>query len=301
MSTVMNAPPTAAPQTADGSAGAKEKRPWALKSLPPFPAVALQLLSLLDDTEAPMKKIIDLLRIDPAISAEILRVSNSALYGLSRRIDNVSHAIVVLGTEVVKRLALTVALGRFSHSFLRNQSLRICWDHSVACALIAEELADAMGQPKDPAYTSGLLHDVGRLALLACYPAEYGNLIAVVRENDFDELECERQLFDIDHCAAGEWLGRQWNLPAEFVQAIARHHAAEATDKSLLSIVTAANSIADTIGFNVLEMPPRSTVGEIVARLPIENRDEVIADLEGFEEKVRLALGAVTPSAGPKS
>ena len=296
MSTVMNAAPIA-----DGSAGPKEKRPWALKSLPPFPAVALQLLSQLDDTEVPMKKIVDLLRIDPALSAEIMRVSNSALYGLSRRVDNVSHAIVVLGTEVVKRLALTVALGRFSHSFLRNQSLRICWDHSVACALIAEKLADAMGQPKDRAYTSGLLHDVGRLALLACYPAEYGNLIAVARENDFDELECERQLFDIDHCAAGEWLGHQWNLPAEFVEAIAQHHAAEATDKSLLSIVTAANSIADTIGFNVLEMPPRSTVGEIVAGLPIKNREELIEKLEGFEEIIRSALGAVTPSAGPRS
>ncbi len=296
MSTVTNAPPTA-----DGIAGPKEKRPWALKSLPPFPAVALQLLSLLDDTEAPMKKVVDLLRIDPALSAEVLRVSNSALYGLSRKIDNVSHAIVVLGTEVVKRLALTIALGRFSHAFLRNQSLRICWDHSVACALIAEELAAAMDQPKDRAYTAGLLHDVGRLALLACYPGEYGNLMAVARENNFDELECERQLFDIDHCAAGEWLGHQWNLPAEFVEAIAQHHAAEATDKSLLSIVTAANSIADTIGFNVLEMPPRSTVGEIVAGLPIKNRKKLIEEFEGFEEKIRLALGAVTPAAGPKS
>ena len=296
MSTVMNAPPIAGQSTAP-----KEKRPWALKSLPPFPAVALQLLSLLDDTEAPMKKVVDLLRIDPALSAEILRVSNSALYGLSRRIDNVSHAIVVLGTEVVKRLALTIALGRFSHSFLRNQSLRVCWDHSVACALIAEKLAGAMHQPKDRAYTAGLLHDVGRLALLACYPAEYGNLMTVARENDFDELECERQLFDVDHCAAGEWLGRQWNLPPEFVEAIAQHHAAEAKDKSMLSIVTAGNSIADTIGFNVLDMPPKATVAEIMAGLPMDDRENVIEELEGFEEKIRAALGAVTPSAGPKS
>jgi putative nucleotidyltransferase with HDIG domain len=296
MSTVLNAP-----TTADESAAPKEKRPWALKSLPPFPAVALQLLSLLDDSEVPMKKVVELLRIDPALSAEILRVSNSALYGLSRRIDNVSHAIVVLGTDVVKRLALTVALGRFSHSFLRNQSLRVCWDHSVACALVAEKLAEAMGQPEDRAYTSGLLHDVGRLALLACYPVEYGNLMAVARENDFDELECERQLFDIDHCAAGEWLGREWNLPPEFVEAIAHHHTAEAKGNSLLSTVTAANSIADTIGFNVLDMPPKASVAEIVAELPLDDREDVIEELENFEEKIRSALGAVTPSAGPKS
>ena len=270
-------------------------RPWALKALPPFPAVALQLLSLLDDDEVPMKKIVELLRIDPALSAEILRVSNSALYGLSRRVDNVSHAIVVLGTEVVKRLALTVALGRFSHGFLRNQGLRICWDHSVACALIAEELAEAMDVPKDRAYTAGLLHDVGRLALLACYPNEYGNLIVVARENDFDELECERQLFDIDHCAAGEWLGREWNLPQDFVDAIGQHHTAEADDRSMISVITAANAVADTIGFNVLQIPPKSTVAEVIANLPIPDHDALANKLEEYPETVRNTIGAVTP------
>ena len=273
-----------------------DKKPWALKALPPFPAVALQLLNILDDDDVPMKKIVDLLRVDPALSAEILRVSNSALYGLSRRIDNVSHAIVVLGTEVVKRLALTVALGRFSHSFLRDKSLRICWDHSIACALVAEELAMAMDQPKDRAYTAGLLHDVGRLALLACYPNEYGNLLAVARENDFDELECERELFDIDHCAAGEWLGGHWNLPAEFVESIANHHTAEVKDKSLLSIITASNTVADAIGFNVLDMSAKATVDETLAGLPLDNREEVVEKLENFGDEVRKAIGSVTPA-----
>ncbi len=276
-------------------------KPWALKSLPPFPAVALQLLSLLDDDEAPMKKIVGLLRIDPALSAEILRVSNSALYGLSRRVDNISHAIAVLGTEVVKRLALTVALGRFSHSFLRNQELRICWDHSVACALIAEELAEALDVARDRAYTSGLLHDVGRLALLACYPNEYGNLLAVARENDFDELECERQLFDIDHCAAGEWLGREWNLPQDFVDAIGQHHTAEAADRSMLSIIAAASAVADTIGFNVLQMPPKLTVAEVIANLPIPDHATLADKLEKYPETIRNAIGAVTPGTGSSS
>ena len=280
------------------AAPSETARPWALKSLPPFPAVALQLLSVLDDDEVPMKKIVALLRIDPALSAEILRVSNSALYGLSRRVDNVSHAIVVLGTEVVKRLALTVASGRFSHSFLRNQGLRICWDHSVACALIAEELAQEIDVAKDRAYTAGLLHDVGRLALLACYANEYENLLVVARENDFDELECERQLFDIDHCAAGEWLGRQWNLPQDFVDAIGHHHTAEAADRSMLSVITAANAVADTIGFNVLQIPPKSTVAEVIANLPIADHDALADKLENYSETIRNTIGAVTPGAG---
>jgi len=284
------APDTAAPQS-------EEKRPWALHALPPFPAVALQLMSLLDDTDAPIKKIVSLLRIDPALSAEILRVSNSALYGLSRRIDNISHAVVVLGTEVVKRLALTVALSRFSRSFMRVHGLRVCWDHSVACALLAEELAQAMNQPRDRAYTAGLLHDIGRLALLTCYPVEYNNLFVVARENDFDELECEWELFDVDHCAAGAWLARHWNLPEDFVEAISRHHDAEPIDASLLSIVTAAHHVANRIGFHVLDVPSDKSVAEILARLPLPDSHATAEKLEGFADSIRGSLATFTPNA----
>ncbi len=291
MSTQTNAPEVDATES-----GSAETKPWALKSLPPFPAVALQLLSLLDDDEVPMKKVSDLLRIDPALSAEILRVANSALYGLSGRIDNISHAMVVLGTEVVKRLALTVALGRFSQSFLRNQSLRVCWDHSVACGLVAEELASMMQQPRDRAYTAGLLHDVGRLALLACYPVEYGNLFDVAREHHFDELECERHLFDVDHCVAGEWLGHSWNLPAEFVESIAQHHTARAVDNSLLSVVTASSAITDALGFNVMQVSSEESIGGIISDLPIADREAASRKLEDFRDHIRATLGSVAPS-----
>ena len=253
-------------------------------------------MSLLDDSDVPIKKVVSLLRIDPVLSAEILRVANSALYGLSRRIDNVSHAVVVLGTEVVKRLALTVALGRFSRSFMRIHGLRVCWDHSVACALLSEELAQAMNQPKDRAYTAGLLHDIGRLALLTCYPVEYNNLFAVARENEFDELQCEWELFDIDHCAAGAWLARHWNLPEEFVEAISVHHHAEPVDASLVSTVTAAHHVANCIGFHILDVPPSKSVEEIIARLPLADSKATAEKLEGLADSIRGTIATITPA-----
>ena len=281
------------------SASEKPERPWAIRSLPPFPAVALQLMSLLDDAEAPMRQVVNLLRVDPALSAEILRVANSALYGLSGNISNVSHAVVVLGSDSVRRLSLTVALGRFSSRFLRHQGLRTCWDHSVAAGMVAEELAELLNQPKDRAYTAGLLHDIGRLALLACHPNEYGNLLAVVRENDFDELEGERQMFDVDHCAAGEWLGRHWNLPGDMVAAIATHHQRSPDDASIESIVAAAARIADALGFPVIK---RESVeepldwAELLRGLPVPDPDKAAARLEGFDERIRSAIATVSPS-----
>jgi HD-like signal output (HDOD) protein len=270
-------------------------RPWAIKSLPPFPAVAMQLLSLLDDDDVPMKQVVTLLRVDPALSAEILRVSNSALYGLSRRIDNVSHAVVVLGTESVKRLALTVALGKFSGQFARSHGLRGCWDHSIAMALSAERLADLLHQPRDRAYTAGLLADVGRLALLACYPNEYGNLLEVARENDFDLLECERQMFDIDHCAAGEWLARHWNLPEYLVEAIGLHHSSDASPESIAGIVAAADAIADAAGFASPPMPVRRTIDEILTGLPIREQESAQSAFANMAEAIDRALSAFAP------
>ena len=71
---------------------------------------------------------------------------------------------------------------------------------------------------RDRAYTAGLLHDVGRLALLVKYPKEYANLLAVVAENPFDMLDTERQLFDIDHCEAGDYLSKTWTFPPDILK-----------------------------------------------------------------------------------
>ena len=284
-------------KSAPSSVGAVgDDKPWALKSLPPFPAVALQLLSLLDDETVPMRQVVNLLRVDPALSAEILRVSNSALYGLSRRIDNISHAIVVLGTDSVKRLALTVALGRFSHGFMRDKGLRICWDHSVACALLCEELSDTLHQARDRAYTIGLLHDVGRLAILACYPKEYGNMLEVARENDFDELECERQLFDIDHAAAGQWLAQHWNLPSDFAEAISSHRGAPYAEGTLRGMVSSADALTNAMGFGVLQTAGQPTIAEIIDQLPFQDKAKAVEHYGAMAAKIRSTMGAISPS-----
>ena len=270
-------------------------RPWAIKRLPPFPAVALQLLSLLDDEDVPMSRVVKLLRVDPALSAEILRVSNSALYGLSRRIDNVSHAVVVLGTEIVKRLALTVALGRFSRSGLAHKGLRVCWDHSLAVALLSERLAEAMLLPRDRGYTAGLLHDVGRLALLACHPVEYANMLEVAHANDFDALECERQLFDVDHGEAGEWLARHWNLPVDLVEAIARHHDPALTGVDIATAVRAADRLADALGFAVILRERNESPADIVSVMSLPDPEAFVERLEGFVGDIEAAIHAISP------
>lgn len=270
------------------------KPPWAAKPLPPFPAVALQLMGLLD-SDVPVKEVVKLLRVDPALSGEILRVSNSALFGVSRRIDSVSHAVVILGGESVKRLALTAALGRFTRQFMRHPGLRACWDHSLACALVAEELAELLNRPKDSAYTAGLLHDLGRLALLACDAEMYTELLGRVHESAATELERERESFGVDHCAAGEWLARHWNLPDDFVAAIATHHSCDPAENSLAGTIAAADRVADAVGYSAVAWAVTPDLPQALEPLPLADHEAAAERLEEFGKGIADSIALISP------
>jgi putative nucleotidyltransferase with HDIG domain len=267
-----------------------------VKSLPPFPAVALQLLSLLDNPEVPLKKIVDLLRMDPALSAELLRVANSALYGFVQRIDTINHAVVILGSENAKRLALTVSLSKFVSGFWRQENLRACWDHVIAAAVLAEQLAVEVNLSKDRAYTAALLHDIGRLALLISSPADYASLLTAAREQNVDQLESERRRFDIDHCAMGRWLAQHWNLPPDFAAAISEHHQEGAVHGALTPLIRAACQLADAVGFSAVPSPSTRTVPEILTCLPLPDPARAAADVEASREFIRHAVRTIDPS-----
>ena len=279
----------------DTAAQVKQERPAALRDLPPFPGVALRLLTLLDRSNVTVQDIEQVLRMDAALSAKILRIANSAFYASRYPIDSLQQATVRLGIMGLKRTALTVALGGLMSGRGKNQALQQCWHHSVAGALISEELAKMLGQSPDRAYTAGLLHDIGRLGLLACYPDRWQGMLEVANRHGIGELEAERDLFGIDHCAAGRWLAKDWNLPEEFVDAIENHHTAEIRDASLLSIVTAANTLANVLGYDTFDLERTETIAEVIEGLPLKDRPQAVERIEGLRDTIHNALSAFAP------
>ena len=255
----------------------------------------MKLINLLDSPDTSVEEIVKLLRLDPSLTSEMLRVSNSALYGSSGRIDHVSQALTMLGTETVKRIVLTLSMGAFTRSFLRDEKQEVCWHHSVACAILSERLAPPLGQPAEKAYTVGLLHDVGRLALIAQFPAEYSELLTVARYGTFDQMRCEQELFDIDHCAAGAWLAEQWNLPEDLVQAIGQHHSCESPDGSMPHVISAGCQLADVLGFGVLQRPGETSLESYVANLPVQDPSALAAELEASVAQIRTAIHIASP------
>jgi putative nucleotidyltransferase with HDIG domain len=270
-------------------------RPWALEGLPPFPPVATRILEVLSQEDAVLVQIAELIRMDAAFTAELLRLANSAAYGFASRIDNVARAIMLLGTERVKALTMTVALGVYTSRGKKDEALRRCWLHSLATAFLADELAPGCSLNRDRAYTAGLLHDIGRLGLLVTYPKEYANLIAVAAENSMDVLEVERAMFDIDHCEAGAWLAKDWNFPEELQEAIGSHHSAPAiAGKDVSWLVGLACRLADALGFHVPMPSEPCTADEIRRELPEAAQRALPEDPAHIAGRLQAKISAIT-------
>jgi putative nucleotidyltransferase with HDIG domain len=248
---------------------ARPQAPWALRLVPPFPAVAHRILALAAKEDVDPRELGDLVKMDPSFSAELLRFANSALFGLRREVTSLAQAILMVGTDRIKTMATMVALNRMVRSSVRVGALRKVWTHSLVTALIAEEAARIARVDRDVAYTSGLLHNLGTLGLMSAYPDEYSRMLEVSDDYGFDLLETERDLFEIDHCAAGAYLAQDWDFPDELAEALATHHDEPvAGDTGLDNLIRVSWRLADALGYAAFSPPRCWAWEELIAMLP---------------------------------
>ncbi|MFM2119905.1 MAG: hypothetical protein RL722_1373, partial [Pseudomonadota bacterium] len=162
--------------------------------------------------------------VDPALTARALRLANSAFYGVSGRVASLSDAVHLLGRHTLSTLltAATVTAQFSGGAALRNH--QGFWRHTLGVALVSQTLAASRGLDAEIAFTAGLLHDIGQLALAAYYPDELGAAIALARERDIELVQAELLILGQDHTHVGTLVARHWRLPDSVVEAIAWHH-----------------------------------------------------------------------------
>ncbi len=226
------------------------KHHWALRHLPPFPAAATRLLRLLNNPHAGYPEFAEVIESDPAFAWEVLKAANSPLLGVSGEVGDIRHAVTLVGVERVKGLVMMIALSReFRHAF-REPRLVDCWKHCLAAAHLSAAFSPRYKTDPGVAYTAGLLHDVGRIALMTAFPRKYTALIEESVSDRVDIRELERQFFEIDHCTAGASMMLTWKLPPNLIEVCLRHHEPVPADEpGLLANVAAANQAAHLAGF----------------------------------------------------
>lgn len=240
-----------------------------LKEVPPFRPVAVQLLNLVSDISQPLARVVDLLRTDAVLTAEVLRLANSPLMGCRSEIKNILQALAFLGMERVNSLIVTTAMRGVAGPASGNMA-RACWRHNLATAVICERLAPAVRLRPERGYMSGLIHDIGRLALLRAFP-NYEAALTEAAAQGRNLLAIEKGLYGMDHTEAGRWLLAQWGCPLD-LQIVASLHenpaGAVGTDRDLICLVGASSQLADLMDFCEFPEIQKPDLAKIVELLP---------------------------------
>jgi HD-like signal output (HDOD) protein len=248
--------------------------PWAYLRLPPFPQVALRVLQLAQGEEVQLHELSQLVSTDPAFASEVLTVANSLLYAPRFPASSVLQAIAMMGVNNLQGLCLTVGVRRYMGKTLSLPAMQSLWRHNLACALIADQLASVGFMDRDTAYTMGVMHDIGRLALAVIRPNEYGQLLETQTGPPASILLAERELFGWDHCQAGCRLIEDWKLPAEFEEVVSCHHEPRQADDpwSMEALINVSCRMADTAGFTAFPGCETTPFPDLLDELPTRER-----------------------------
>ena len=233
----------------------------AVEDLPSLPAVVMELLGSLDQEDADIAVLAKKVSNDPALTAKTLRLANSSAFGLQVKATTIQQAMTYLGFEATRNLITTAALtGCFPAGRCPGFNDKAFWRHSIATAACARALARRVRFNADYAFTAGLLHDIGRLALVSRFPERYQAVLSLRDKMDCELIDAERALLGVDHVDAGVALAVHWHFSDTMRQAIAYHHAPEAVGAGFLAtIVHVASAVVHALDLaaNPDELVPR--------------------------------------------
>jgi putative nucleotidyltransferase with HDIG domain len=269
--------------------------PWAHLRLPPFPQVAIRVLQLANNENVQLHELCDLISTDPAFASEVLTVANSILYAPRYPSSSILQAITVLGANTLQGMCITVGVRAYLGKSMSHPSMRGLWRHNLACAIIAEKLASAGLIDKDTAYTAGILHDIGRIALAVVQPKDYAALLETHRGSAAGILESERELFGWDHCETGLQLIADWKLPPSFEAIVSGHHCARRKDGawSTEELIKVSCKMADAAGYPAFAGCETTAYPDLLDELPARERRLFYPDLAALADEIAGSIHAI--------
>ena len=210
------------------------------KTLPTLPGVIQKLNTLSDNEKSSVQEMSRIVSSDQVLSARILRLANSPSYGFYR-VSTISNAMILLGVNVVKSLALSSSI----FAIMEKESVDL-WEHSLGVGVASNLIARKLKLPEcEEIATAGLLHDIGKVIIsLKCSEAEK-DIHKLVRERNIYALEAEQEVINTDHTEVGEWLSKSWFLPDKLSEPIACHH--DVAKSKNHRIKTAVVHVADVL------------------------------------------------------
>lgn len=268
--------------------------------LPGIPIIASKVMSAAADPNTSADDLRQVIEKDPALAARILKVANSSLYSFSRAIETLRHAIALLGFRTVENLVMAASLRDVFKNF--GLSEKLLWEHSTLAGAVAARLSTygPIDVERESAFTAGLLHDLGKIALANTAREKYSKIIMRTYNEGVSFREAEMDEFGFDHAELGALVGEKWKLPERLVRAIRYHHHdpkdypdAPPEDCRLIALTTVVTRCCSRLGYgrrdaieaiDVMELPAWSYLDLAAADMDpiLELVDEEAKNAEGL-------------------
>jgi len=222
-------------------------------SLPSLPSIVVKLIDVVNSSESSAEDAADLIEKDPALTSKMIRLANSAFYGIPRSISSVTSAVVVLGFNTIRSLVLSASVAKM---FDGKHTIDIdrFWKHSVVTAMaskiIVRHLMGVRMMDPESAFCAGVLHDIGMLIFSQYMADDYAKVCEHVKTDNVPLIDAEDKILGVNHAKMGKILADRWSLPSDLEYAIVYHHTPESADKSshLVNVIHLADNIAHDLG-----------------------------------------------------
>jgi putative nucleotidyltransferase with HDIG domain len=283
-----------------------------METLPTLPQVVVKLYAVLNNENSSASDVEAVMKTDPALTANILRMTNSPYFGAGRTIDSIRQAVALLGTKRVFEVAASASFSRIIPDTIPGYDVPAdgFWTHCIAVAVIAERLAlELKLKTPDLTFTAGLLHDIGKLAIGIFLADEAESVLGELADEGRSFYAAEYSVLGTDHAEIGGLLAESWQLPEKLVHLIRWHHKPSDAKKAdpeldieqerMIDLVHAADILAHAFGYGAdagglareLDDAVVERLGIKVARLESVAADTMIqirdlsASLSGSQEK----------------
>jgi putative nucleotidyltransferase with HDIG domain len=255
-------------------------------NLPSLPNIAMEIIGVIDNPETSIQTLSNIISKDLVLASKILKVANSPFYSYPRVISTIDFALIILGTETVKEIMVSISfISHFKKFHFKDFDLNKFWAHSILSSVIARELAKEIGyKVKGEAFVAALIHDIGIFITSQFFHEEYNKLTELIKTEHYDLYQAEKELYGATHADIGGWLLERWNFPPQLVEAIKYHHSPKiiSANPQLSSIMYYTEYLTNKKNLSTFEIEEKTKYTlEYLPMLTFEN----MAVLDNFFEK----------------
>ena len=270
-----------------------------IDDLPTLPNVITKIMEILENPKSTARDIDNVIKTDQTLTAKTLKMVNSAYYGFPRRITTVTDAVVILGFNTVRSLALSATVCKMFFGGSKDFDREALWEHSIAVAFASRIIAKRVRySDEEEAFVAGLLHDVAKIVEDQYFHEEFMKAVTKSKNELISLLECERQELGMDHSLIGRRVADKWNLPLKITKVIGYHHQPEfagGEDQEITSIVHVADvlvkirKIGDSGNYGSIEINKTA-----IAALKLNKKDlaeivqKLILEMKKAEEFLKI-------------